>query len=155
MLLLLGFLASFAANDAQSAKILRLHAPLGILVLALTAIRLVWWFFDKRPSEPDHQPLWQARVAHATHILLYVVVVAMGMSGIGVLVLSGAARVLFFGSTQPLPHFAYYAPMMVHIVGAFILVALMSLHIGAALFHQFVMRDRLFGRMGIGSEHQP
>lgn len=37
-----------------------------------------------------------------------------------------------------------------HELTAFALAALVLAHVGAALKHQFIDRDRLLGRMGIG-----
>ena len=37
-----------------------------------------------------------------------------------------------------------------HGLGAFALLGLVTLHVGAALYHQLVRRDRLLARMGIG-----
>lgn len=150
-LLLLGFLAANATDADRAATLLRLHAPLGAAVLAMTLARVGWWFVDRRPDDPAGQPRWQAFAAHGTHALLYGLLVVMGASGIGLLVLSNAAAVLFFGSSEPLPRFSDYAPLKVHEAGAFLLMGLLCVHVGAALHHQFVRRDRLLARMGLGS----
>lgn len=150
-LLGLGFMAANAPDAARAAPLLRLHVPLGVLVLALTLTRIVWWFSDRRPDDVAGQARWQAVTAHVTHTQLYALLIMMGTSGIGLMVLSGAAPVLFFGAPGVLPHFSGFAPMVVHALGAFAIVALLCLHIGAALYHQFYRRDRLFARMGIGS----
>lgn len=153
-LLVLGFLAASASDDARRALLLRVHVPLGAGVLLLMLLRLAWWFLDRRPDEPAGQPRWQTLTAHATHTMLYIVLVLMGMSGIGLVVVSGAGKVLFSGSPAGLPHFLDFAPMLVHGTTAFVLIALLAAHVGAALYHHLVRRDHLLARMGIGaSEH--
>ena len=92
-------------------------------------------------------PRWQARSARAVHVLLYAVILGMGASGIGMLVLSGAGDSLFDAASAPLPDFWQYAPRKPHSFGAKFLIALLVLHVGAALYHQMVLRDGLIRRM--------
>ena len=151
VLLVLGFRAANAADSGQRAALLRLHVPLGTLVLFLTVTGLMWWLFDQKPDDPAGQQRWQTLTAHAVHALLYLALIVMGISGIGLLILSGASEVLFFGASGPLPRFSDFPPMIVHAAGAFAIVALLCFHVGAALYHQFYKRDHLLARMGIGS----
>ena len=149
-LLALGFLAAITSETARTAVLLRMHVPPGILVLALTLTRIIWWFFDSRPENVAGQPRWQALAANVTHTALYCLLIVMGASGIGLMVLSRAAPVLFFGVPGQLPRFADFPPMVVHALGAFAVIALLCLHTGAAIYHHFYRRDRLFDRMGVG-----
>lgn len=71
----------------------------------------------------------------------------MAASGIGMLALSGAGAILFAGASGTLPDFWAYPPRVPHGIGAWLLVTLFVLHAGAALYHQFVKRDRLLRRM--------
>ena len=122
-----------------------------MLALALTVVRVGWWIFDKRPDDPAGPPRWQAFTAHAVHTLLYLGIIVMGVSGLALMVLSGAAKILFFGAPGPLPDFAAFKPMGVHGAGAFAIIGLLCIHVGAALYHQIVRRDRLLARIGLGS----
>ncbi|WP_375397600.1 cytochrome b [uncultured Sphingomonas sp.] len=149
VLLALGLAAANTADPARAATLLRVHVPLGVLVLGLTLMRIVWRFFDVRPGDPSGQPRWQALITHVTHVLLYAILVLIGFSGIGVMVLSDAAPILFFGSNAALPHFFDFAPMKAHAFSAFALMGLLCLHIGAALYHQSYRRDGLLARMDI------
>ena len=150
-LLLLGFLAASTADQSIKATLLRIHVPLGILTLVLTLARIGWWLFDKRPGDPAGQPRWQAFAAHAVHALLYLLTLIMGASGIGLMILSGAGAILFFGAQGSLPRFEDLKPMIVHGGGAFAIVALLCVHVGAALYHQLFVRDRLLARMKVGA----
>lgn len=150
-LLVLGLMAAATGDPAQKAALLRVHAPLGTLVLALTIARVGWRFFDKRPDKLARQPRWQAFTARTTHALLYAVTISMGVSGIGLMILSGAGAILFSGAPGPLPDFRDFRPLAVHGAGAAAMVGLLSLHVGAALYHQFYKRDRLLARMGVGT----
>ena len=150
-LLISGLTAAGMADQAAKVSILRIHAVVGSTVLVLTLARVAWWLFaDRRPTDPAGMPRLQGRAAHAVHLLFYVALIGMAASGIGMLILSGAASILFGGAPGPLPDFLQYPPRIAHGFGAFFLVALIVAHLAAALYHQFVMRDRLLARMGIG-----
>ncbi len=149
-LLALGFMAANAPGTARQTAFLRLHVPLGVVVVVLTLTRIVWWCFDARPGDVAGQPRWQALTAHVTHSLLYGLLIIMGASGIGLMMLSRAAPILFLGAPGPLPRFPDFPPMVAHTLGAFAMVTLLCLHTGAALFHQVYKRDCLFARMGVG-----
>ena len=148
LLLTSGLVAANMAGDVP-VNLIRIHVALGLSVFVLTLLRIVWWFvFDTRPAEIGGMPRWQSLAARAVHVLLYVIVLAMGVSGIGLLVLSNALPALAGGA--PLPDFSTFAPFVVHGLAARLLIGLLVLHIGAALFHHFVRRDGLLARMGIG-----
>lgn len=150
-LLVSGFRAAGTVDPVAKASLLKVHAVVGATVLALTLARIAWWIFaDRRPAEPAGTPRLQGLAARTVHILFYVVLVGMAASGIGMLALSGAGAILFAGAPGPLPDFMAYAPRIPHGLGAFLLVALIALHVAAAFYHQLVLRDRLLARMGLG-----
>ena len=149
LLLPLGFLAAASSDTARSIALLRIHVPMGILVLLLTILRLAWWRHDPRPDAVAG-PRWQVISAKATHLLLYAVLILMGSSGIGLMIASGAGSSLFGDEPAALPQFTRYAPMVIHALGAFALVALLILHVGAALYHQLYRRDATLLRMAYG-----
>ena len=150
----LGFLSAAAGDPAQKAAFLRLHVPLGALTLLLTIFLIVWLWVNRRPQALPELPRWQAIAARFVHFALYGLIVAIGVSGIGLMLLSGAPEILFFGSSKALPDFQAYPPMMVHATGAFVLLGLIGLHVAAAVHHQFVRRDHVLYRMGIGPDGQ-
>jgi len=63
------------------------------------------------------------------------------------MVLSGAAPIIFDGKRALLPDFWKYPPRIPHAIGARLLLALLALHVTAALHHHFVRRDGLLWRM--------
>lgn len=154
-LLLIGLLASgFRASDtmdaAAKAGLLRVHVVAGLAVLVLTAARILWWLFaDSKPADlPGTKASHTA--AKAVHGLFYVVILGMAASGIGMMVLSGAGAVVFSGAPAALPDFHAYLPRVPHGLGGRALAALLILHVAGALYHHFVLRDRIFARMRIG-----
>ena len=144
-----GLLAAGQPDPAAKLALVRFHVPLGSAVLLLTLLRIVWWWMmDRRPALPAGQPDWQKFVAHGVHIALYLVVLLLAASGIATLVLSGALPAIIAGTT--LPDFETVLPRLVHGAASKVMLGLLVLHIGAALYHQFVRRDHLMARMGVG-----
>ena len=80
-------------------------------------------------------------------MLFYIVILGMAASGIGMLVLSGAGLIIFGGPAESLPNFWDYAPRTPHGLGAKFMIGLLVLHAGAALYHQFFIKDGLLKRM--------
>lgn len=143
-----GFQAGNAIDPAIKADFLRIHIPAAVIALLLTLVRIVWWwFFDKKPLPVKGSPLWQERLARAVHLALYVVILGMIASGIGMIALSDAGPTVFSESTTPLPNFHNYPPRVPHGLGANLLLALLAAHVGAALYHHFVRRDGLLRRI--------
>ncbi len=127
-----------------------LHKSLGITALALAALRLLVRVAS-RPPAPPPGPRWQHLAAHATHGLMYLVLLALPLSGW--LLNSVAGQPLpWFGLFQ-LPALAARAPELrqlvdsVHVALFWALVALVTLHLSAVLQHQLWRRDRLLQRM--------
>ena len=147
-----GMLADETSDPAAKAQILTAHAPMGIAVLLLTLARLVWWWrFDTHPEPLGGDPAWQTKAAKAVHGLLYLAILVMAASGIGLFALSGAGDIIFGGAPGPLPDFGGFAPRLPHGIVAKLLLALFVLHAAAALFHHFVKRDATLRRMWFGN----
>ncbi|PJG52820.1 cytochrome B [Bradyrhizobium forestalis] len=146
-----GFRAGNTVDPAAKAAILRIHIPIAIAVLALTVLRIGWWWsVDRRPDPIAESSYWQERTARAVHLLFYLLIIGLIASGIGMMALSGAAPMIFGGNSASLPDFWKYPPRVPHGLGARLLLVLVALHVGAALYHQFVRRDHLLRRMWFG-----
>jgi len=150
-LIVSGFRGSGIEDPAAKAAILRVHVPIGVAILLLTLARIGWWLFaDRKPSSVP-MANWQNRISRGVHVLFYVVILGMTASGIGMLVLSGAGPIIFGGATNSLPDFWDFLPRIPHGIGARLIIALLVLHAGAALYHQFFKRDGLLRRMWYGA----
>jgi len=131
------------------ASILVVHATIGTLVLLLTLARVAWWLWaDKRPVPLAGQPAAQEMLARAVHGLLYLAIFVLALSGIATLALSGALPALL--GQGALPDFSTLPPRFVHGLVSKLMIALVAVHTLAALYHQFIRRDRLLGRIGLG-----
>jgi cytochrome b561 len=146
-LMIAGLRAVDMTDLEAKASLLRIHAPMGTAVLALTLAR---FFTDKKPDDPAGVPHLQALAARSVHGLLYLAILGLAGSGIAMIVLSGASEILFGSAPGPLPDFWEFAPRYGHAAMAWLMGALLVAHVGAGLYHQFIRKDRLFSRMGVG-----
>ena len=129
-----------------------LHKSIGITIFLLMLARLTWRLAHRPPPLPPI-PRWQARAARGNHALLYACLLLMPLAGFTASSFSGRP-IVYFG--HPLPMFfasndaiaqACYA---VHLTVSWVLVAAIAVHVAAAIKHQFIDRDGLIRRMGLG-----
>jgi len=145
-----GFVVANTMPAGPGTPILLVHITLGLIVFALTLLRLLWWFaLDHRPAEVGGQPRWQRLLAGSVHAALYVLLLLLASSGIATLILSGAVPTLLAGG--PIPDLSGLVPRIAHGIMSRVLLGLFVLHVGAALFHQFIRHDHLLARMGVGA----
>lgn len=143
----------------------QLHKSIGFCVLGLSLIRLLWRLLHKPPPLPAQLPRWQLRAAGVAHASLYVLMLAIPLSGW--LYVStqwgrnGPLHVpsLWFGLFE-VPHISGLNQLPAHARElwsgrlheihewlAWMLLLLAAGHAGAALKHQFIDRDELLHRM--------
>jgi len=140
-------------SNADPAKLgaLRLHMTAGLVLLTLMSIRLVVRLTTVRPSAASTGTAMLDRLAVWTHYGFYFLIFAMAGTGLATAVLAGLFPIVYGGSGAPLPpSFQAFPTRNAHAVIAGTVVALLALHISAALFHQFVRNDGLFRRLWFG-----
>lgn len=131
-------------------KMYNWHKWLGVTILALVMARLAWRLSHKPPPAVP-MPRWQHLLANGTHWLLYIVMVALPMSGWFFSNASGYPLV-YLGKI-PLPDLvAKNKPLadffvQVHVCLAWLFISLVLLHAAAALKHHFLDRDDTLRRM--------
>jgi cytochrome b561 len=127
------------------------HKWIGVTVLMLVAVRLAWRATHLPPPLPG-MPVWQRRTSGAVHALLYVLMFAVPLSGWLMSSAKGFPTVWF--GVLPLPDLVAKNRELgdllanVHKVLNFTLLALVVVHIGAALHHHFIERRPFLQRMG-------
>jgi cytochrome b561 len=136
----------------------QLHKSIGITVLLLVVVRVLWRLTHRPPPLPAAMPRAEKGAAHGLHWLLYVFMIGMPLTGWAVVSSSpfNLPMVLFNLVPWPdlpvLPGLANKAAVShvlawVHAYGSWILIALLAVHIGAALRHHVVKRDPILARM--------
>ena len=134
------------------------HKSVGITVLALTALRLAWRLTHRPPPHPAGMPAPERAAASAAHGLLYLLLVGLPLTGWAVVSLSPFNIPTVLYGLLPWPHLplaalvanqatAEGALKLVHAYGAWLLTALLVLHVAAALRHHLILRDDVLRRM--------
>jgi cytochrome b561 len=128
---------------------LRLHVLLGAVVLALTALRLIWRWMDESPGPlPGLSPLHR-RLVGAIHALLYLILGGLSISGLVLLIQSGLGAILLGLSSEPIPaNLSEYLPRKAHALEARVYIALLLAHLGGVIVHQLT-KGEVMSRMGV------
>ena len=131
--------------------LLTLHGSCGIAILALM---LFWAGWRVRHGAPALRPtlrLIEAALARATHAAIFLLFVAMPVTGYLSLAAAGKPLSLFGVVTIPplVPESGRLSEIAIalHFLGEFLIYGLVVLHIGAALMHGFIRRDGILERM--------
>jgi cytochrome b561 len=128
-----------------------LHKSIGIVVFSLLVFRLLWRLASPPPPPlPSHHRI-ERRAAKAVHILLYLILFGVTISGYLISTADGQAVSLFDLLSIPatltrLPNQADWAGQ-IHLTLAISLMALATLHALAALKHHVIDRDQTLLRM--------
>lgn len=132
-------------------QLISYHKWIGIIVLLLAVLRLLWRATHKPPALPDTLAAWQQRTSTAVHHALYLLLFAVPLSGWLMSSAKGFQTVLF--GVLPLPDLVSKNKELGHLLGSvheslnYLLLALVLVHIAAALKHRFVDRDDILDRM--------
>lgn len=138
------------ARPTQDALFI-LHKGLGASLLVLIVLRFAWRLTHRPPPLPASVPRAQALAARAVHWGLYFFVFVMAASGFARVRLGGFPIELLdaLGVPPMLPENEPLAEIAkgIHATARFGLIALIALHVAAALYHRFVLRDGVVSRM--------
>ncbi|MCL6699825.1 cytochrome b/b6 domain-containing protein [Sphingomonas sp. NSE70-1] len=127
------------------------HKTWGVLILLLALTRLAIRLINPPPPYPSDYPKWRRFFAVWNHRLFYILLLALPLTGLAAV--SGRAEdgwvPLQLGLNVPaipgIPTENDFGD--VHEVLVWVTLALLALHVSAALFNQFVDRGAVAGRM--------
>ena len=147
----LGWIADEWPRSPTKVDLFVWHKSIGILILTLVVLRICWRMLNRVPDLPAATSRMERWGAHASHAVLYLLIVAMPISG---WVINSAANFplkLFW--LVPLPNIV--APSKatqtlaanIHLGLFWTLATVVTIHIAAALRHHFVKRDDVLIRM--------
>jgi cytochrome b561 len=147
-------------------QLFQLHKSIGVVILLLAAVRLAWRLARAAPPLPETMPAPERKAAHAGHAALYFFMLALPVTGWAVVSTSplNIPTVLF--GLVPWPHISFLADLpdkapahavaeAMHKYGAYALIAVLVVHVGAALRHAVkgdvpLSRMSFSGRAGEG-----
>ena len=131
--------------------LISLHFTFGIVILAVAVVRLVWRAVQGDPGPEDGLPPWQTASARVIHWLLYALLFVVPLLGW----INASWR------NMPIVMFGYPLPQLVAtrapgwgwtgdlhtVLATYAMLALVGLHVAAALYHYFIRRDGVLQRM--------
>jgi cytochrome b561 len=149
----LGFTFAFSQDGPARDSVFVWHKTIGALIFLLVIARLAYRLKNPPPPFPPELPAWERYAAVWNHRLFYLLLLAMPI--VGFVSVSGYAN----GPTTPLVG-GLAVPVIpgisretgelageVHEIAAYVLIALILLHVAAAVKHQFIDHWRGSARM--------
>lgn len=155
----IGFvMTNLALTDPRTFPLYQLHKSIGVTIFALVVLRLLWRLSGKVPPLPATLKPWERAAAHLTHYGLYAALLLMPLTGwITVSASPYGIPTILYGYLK-LPHLGFVvtsahkaaietAASWAHWGLAWTALALVFLHIAAALKHRLVLKDDVLARM--------
>ena len=135
----------------QKIQLYMTHKSVGLTVLMLMLLRVAYRLMNPPPALPDGIPVWQKAASHVSHALLYLLLFAMPISG---WLMNGASGfpMKYFGLVRVPDLLVRNQENLAllkaaHFYIAWTLMAVIALHVLAALKHHFIDRDTVLRRM--------
>ncbi|ODT87325.1 MAG: cytochrome B [Sphingobium sp. SCN 64-10] len=132
--------------------IMGLHKSIGLTVLALSLLRLILRLTNRPPALPAAMSEFQQRLTHGAHWVFYALMILVPLTG-WIMSSAGTRPLNWFGLFD-VPKFAVARGDILadlsgegHEVLGIAFGVLVLGHIGAALWHQLLLRDNLMARM--------
>ena len=126
-----------------------LHKSIGVTIFALIFIRILWRITHRPPALLDSYKVWERKLASGAHHLLYLLMVALPISGI-IMATYSKYGIKWFG--VPFIKGLDNNPMRelfkeVHEIIGLIILLVIIVHIIGALKHKFIDKDDTLKRM--------
>ena len=142
------------AGDASNATFEpSIHVSIGVTILLLTILRIVWRLTHTAPAYPASMKRYEVVGSKSLHGLFYLLLIVLPLTGwlaFGEVSaeLPALAGTTIFGA-MPVPAVPFTAGIFsdIHSLGSNLAMFLIGVHVLAALKHQFIDKDGIFGRM--------
>jgi cytochrome b561 len=147
----LGLTMTDLPNNPYKIRLYALHKSIGLSLLALVILRLLWRGYTGAPRPLPGIPAWQERVASLTHFALYVLLLAIPLTG---WIFNSAAGfpMQWFGMVN-LPPLTGRSTALRELSGSWhellfwALIVLALVHAAAAIYHHLFQHDATLARM--------
>ena len=147
----LGFVAKNINNKTLIGQLFWIHKSLGLTLLLAMLLRLVWRVTNVSPGYPARTPRWQIIAAKTVHWGFYIsititIIIGWVASSTGK---HGVSLWGWFNATLPTGRnrALHHLTEAWHYWLAWLIVALIVIHIAAALKHWLINQDRIMQRM--------
>ncbi|KCZ89496.1 cytochrome b/b6 domain-containing protein [Hyphomonas johnsonii] len=136
----------------------QLHKSVGITILILTVARIIWRVMNPPPALPSRMRPLEKRASHFVHIGLYALMVLMPLLGWAIVSTTDFRVPTVLYGTVSWPELPFLSGLrgnkpvhqvleFLHSKGAWVIIALLVLHVGGALKHEFSPDEGVLKRM--------
>jgi cytochrome b561 len=161
------YFADLPRADPSKFLLVQTHKSIGLTVLMLSLLRLAWRLMNPVPPLPRGMNKALRILARTTHVLLYVLIIAIPLSGWAMTSSSpmGKLMPLMYFGLFAWPSIPFLADMAtpdkkvlmhdfgaMHVFLAWSAIVLIPIHIVGALYHQFFRGDDVLKRMVPGTD---
>jgi cytochrome b561 len=149
--LIVGFWMADLALSPLKLKVYSWHKWSGVTIFLLVVLRVLWRLAHRPPAMPASMPRWQITASHVSHAVLYLLTLAVPLTGW----LYSSARgfqTVWFG-VLPIPDLLAKDALLADLLHDahenlnLLMAALVIVHVAAALKHHFVDRDDVLRSM--------
>lgn len=158
LLLASGLVMTRMGEGPLAYSLFQWHKALGVTVFALTLARIGWRLANPPPPLPDTMTGWERTAAKLGHAGFYVLLVALPLGGWALVSVSTLNIPTTWFGLFGIPHLP--APESLetrqtlealfidaHAIGGYVMLALVAVHVGAALRHALILKDGTLTRM--------
>lgn len=145
--------AEFMEKGPELSYVFAWHKTLGALILVLTLVRLAYRLMNPPPPFPPGPPGWRKTAALLNQYAFYFLLIILPVTGLVAVseMSKGGTTNLVGGISIPvIPGISKSASEIsgdLHVVLVYITIALLAVHVAAALFQQFIEHDPVAARM--------
>lgn len=154
------YMGELPRTDPNKMLVVMLHKSTGLTILVLSVLRLVWRLMNPWQALPAEMSPALKAGARTIHVLFYVLLVGIPLTGWSMVSASPRSGPIAWYGLFEWPKLAFFANFAdeerkaligslaeTHELLAFLMIALIVLHIGAALYHHYIRRDNILRRM--------
>ena len=157
----LGFyMGDLPRTDPDRFWFIQFHKSTGLSILVLSVARVMWRVINPMPALPETMAGWERILARSVHYIFYVLIIAIPLAGWTMVSSSTRGLPTMWYGLFPWPNIPFLAELSLdqkkyfggifegtHNTLAIVALALIALHVAAALKHQFWDRDTVLSRM--------
>jgi len=144
----LGFYLVDLDFGEERLSIENIHIIIGLAIFYLVIIRLLNKIFNPTPKLDPSIFKGQRFIATLNHILLYVAILSITISGILKKLFNGETLVIFFKEIKIQDNFELADQFYnIHIFSNYTIIALIALHISAVIIHKLFFNENLLKKI--------
>jgi cytochrome b561 len=129
-------------------EIEKIHIIMGLTIFYLVILRLLNNFFNPTPKVDPSKFLGQKQLAKINHLLLYIAILSITVSGILKKLFNGESINLFFREIAIKENFELADQFYdIHVFSNYLVVILVTIHILAVIFHKVFFNENLIKKI--------